>query len=1413
MSNPTLFLLPTEEKFDGANWTSFKTTITEAARGRGLLDYLEGKIRDPVTVKTESKGTQPIPTTPTVWWGAPNPTADEWVQRDAYARSMIILNVINPIGAGVKLDGTAAQAWSSLTTLHDAKTDLGLLQAEEELNSIKYREGANIEAHFRALRTAWSKANDQGAGIDDKRFRAYIIKSMPSSWAPVTGALFEVKTSAEVIVRLTTHALLLHGPSAITPTNSTHALYTQSGHGNNKTVKCENPNCGRTGHTKDKCFHKGGGMEGQYPEWWRKHKSAANTSSTTPNATPDAPQANSAAVTPADNATNPRCLAFTTLSQTQNNDHIVTYADSGASRHFFVDRADFITYEPPSLNDAAGMTAEGRTFRVTGCGRIRKWVSLNGETIEITLDNALHAPGLSHNLVSLGCLVQKGVKIELESGGAVMCAPDNTPFMRCKLEGAMFVIDFVQPPAAMSARSLSRPTDLETWHRRLAHINEGTLREMARSNTVNGLAVTKMITNGKCEDCIMGKHARRPFDAEIEPESAPYERVAFDVWGPARVQTTGGKTLMLIATDQGGAECAVWFLANKAAETTLACLETFDVRAENQWGWRVKIVRTDGGTEFKNEMWDKYCQRRGIVHETTTPHSSSANGVAERRNRTILDLARSMLSDSRLPAHYWGEAAATAAHVLDVIPSSRHPGKTPHEIRTGNKPDVSYLRPFGCLAYAKVPREEGASKLDMRSVKAVLVGYFGKGDYKLLERGSGRMFRSRDVIFEEGTAHRTLPDDRGGAPADLLDILDAQTGEANPDTQTDATNSRNAERKADRGTETATDNAAATDRAPDVAPRRSARLAARMTDPSPQPEDPHAPDNEPESEEETYASMPGAMSTATTDPDESWVPKSYSEAMRRPDLWKGPMDQEMARMHERKVWRLVERPAGARTMKNRWTFALKYDADGKVTGRKARLVAKGFSQIPGVDYFATYASVVKYDSLRMNLAIGTALDYEIWQIDYTSAYLNAPTQVPILMEQPEGYEVRPSEVYRVDVVTGERVRGSMHGEADDEKSLVSLLDKAIYGTMDGANNWWHALDEDMKRLGYKRSDADQSVRSRHRNGETTITSTYTDDTSGMSTSKTEAKAARKELGEKYDIKDLGEIKFVLGIRVTRDREKKLTTLDQEEYLKRTLEKFGMAECTPKYTPLPPGLVLSRTQAPATEEDRLYMKDKPFCEALGSLMYAQIGTRPDIAFAITSLSRFMSNPGKPHWLALLHVFRYIKATLSYRIRYGGPGYDDYTPRGYYDSDFAADIDTRKSVSGGVYLQAGGPTCWSAKFQDTVATSSTEAEYIALARAGEHVQWMYSALTEIGLGVPPPASLKGDNNGSIAIAENKRNHNRVKHIDVKYHYIRHAVEEGKVTIDYVPSADNLADLFTKPLPRPQHYKLCAALRLCE
>ena len=528
-----------------------------------------------------------------------------------------------------------------------------------------------------------------------------------------------------------------------------------------------------------------------------------------------------------------------------------------------------------------------------------------------------------------------------------------------------------------------------------------------------------------------------------------------------------------------------------------------------------------------------------------------------------------------------------------------------------------------------------------------------------------------------------------------------------------------------------------------------------------------------------------ATSVPIPEPTNHWLPNSYAEAMTRPNIWQGPIDKELDVMKEREVWKVVNPPPGVRLVRTRWTFANKYNGDGALTTCKARLVAKGFTQIPGVDFYTSYASVVRYESLRMNLAIAAAKDMEAWQVDYVAAYLNAEPQATIYIELPDGAKV---------------------------EGKVGLLQKSLYGTMDGAANWWETLDKDMKELGYKRSKADPSVRSRHENGSTTITSTYTDDTTGISSSMDEAERAKAELGRKFKTKDLGEASLVLGIKIERDREAGMISISQRAYLERVLERFGMANCNPTSTPIALGTVLSKGQAPVTDDDRQFMTDKPYREVLGSIMYAQVATRPDLSYAVSTLSKFASNPGKQHWIALTRVLRYIKGTLDYKITYGGDGFTDLAPIGYVDADYAGDIDTRRSCAGQVFIQAGGPTSWGSQSQPTVALSTTEAEYMATSRAAKQIEWMYSSMDEVGYPQARPARLYNDNAGAVSLTQNTKGNVRVKHIDIRHHYIRDLVEDGKVIIRHIPSAENLADVFTKPLGRDLHHKACIGLRLC-
>ena len=271
------------------------------------------------------------------------------------------------------------------------------------------------------------------------------------------------------------------------------------------------------------------------------------------------------------------------------------------------------------------------------------------------------------------------------------------------------------------------------------------------------------------------------------------------------------------------------------------------------------------------------------------------------------------------------------------------------------------------------------------------------------------------------------------------------------------------------------------------------------------------------------------------------------------------------------------------------------------------------------------------------------------------------------------------------------------------------------------------------------------------------------------------------------------------------------SISQSAYLKHVLERFGMTDCNPAPTPIALGTPLTKQQAPLTGEDCQFMANKPYREILGSIMYAQIATQPDLSYAISTLSKFVSNPGRPHWIALMRVLRYIKGTLDFKITYGGKGYTNLAPIGYVDADYAGDVDTRRSCSGHVFLQAGGPSAWGSQYQQTVALSTTEAEYMAMSRAAKQMEFMYSSMDKVGYPQTRPADLYNDNAGAVSLTKNTKGNTRVKHIDVRHHYICDMVEDGKITIHHIPPSDNLADVFTKPLGRDAHRRACIGMRL--
>ncbi|CAK5266798.1 unnamed protein product [Mycena citricolor] len=432
-------------------------------------------------------------------------------------------------------------------------------------------------------------------------------------------------------------------------------------------------------------------------------------------------------------------------------------ADTGATDHCFWDRTDFTDYPPIERTRTA---AGGTKFKIVGTGVVTKTYVFNGRQKTISL-HALHTPEFGINLVSISKLDEKSVSVTIAKGLAVFSDPNGTPFMRAERIDGMYRLGFSSADVtAMAAKSRASPVSRETWHRRLVHIGKAGLDSLIDGDGVKGIDIVPDADHGICEDCLAGKQARRPFDGIHEPEKEVGDRVYMDLWGPAQITGVGGARWVFHAVD--GASAAVWSFVLKTKESagTFEAFKRVKAQIETQTGKRVKHVRVDGGGEFNNKTWSTYLGEEGIILEVTTPHSSAQNGVGERGIRTTISLARCLLADSGLPKSMWPKAVETATYVQWFHPKRRNDGMTPWERFFGIKPDVSHLRVFGSVAYAKIIPAD--AKLNSQTVKVVMVGYNGTAGYQMWHAERGQFFDARDVVFEEGSGHWSQASAAGG---------------------------------------------------------------------------------------------------------------------------------------------------------------------------------------------------------------------------------------------------------------------------------------------------------------------------------------------------------------------------------------------------------------------------------------------------------------------------------------------------------------------------------------------------------------------------------------------------------------------------------------------------------------------------
>ncbi|GJX20537.1 retrotransposon protein, putative, ty1-copia subclass [Tanacetum coccineum] len=475
-------------------------------------------------------------------------------------------------------------------------------------------------------------------------------------------------------------------------------------------------------------------------------------------------------------------------------------------------------------------------------------------------------------------------------------------------------------------------------------------------------------------------------------------------------------------------------------------------------------------------------------------------------------------------------------------------------------------------------------------------------------------------------------------------------------------------------------------------------------------------------------------------------PPNYKDALVDPesDKWLKAMNTEMQSMKDNQVWYLVDLPSNGRHVRCEWLFKKKTNMDGNVYTFKTRLMAKDFTQTYVVDYGNTFSLVADIRALRILLAITVFYDYEIWQMDIKSTFLNSYLSEDVYMVQPEGF-VDPK-----------------------HHNKVCKLQRSIYGSKQESRSWNKRFDEEIKKIGFSQNPDEPCVYLKASGSNVAFLVLYVDDILLMGNSVTKLKEVKSWLCKYFPMKDLREASYILGIKIIRNRSKRLISLSQSAYLEKFLKKFRMENSKKGYTPMVEKSDYRKSQGTKTPTAVQRMQIVPYASAIYSIVYAVRCTRPDVAFAQNLCSRFQQNPGEIHWTVVKTILKYLRNTKDMILMYGAKPEDEL----------------KKSAN-----------------QSTTAMSSTEAEYIVAAEASIEAVLMRKFIDGLG-GVMPsnnmPMEMLCDNEPALAIASDPKILKGARHFQRKYHYIHEVIQEGEIVLKKVYTYDNVVEPFTKPMP---------------
>ena len=881
---------------------------------------------------------------------------------------------------------------------------------------------------------------------------------------------------------------------------------------------------------------------------------------------------------------------------------------------------------------------------------------------------------------------------------------------------------------------------------------------------------------------------------------------------------------VLVFIDDFSRFVTVYFLK---AKDEVACKTVAHLRrVERQTGMPVKILRTDNGTEYVNKKLIGFFDETGILHQKSNAYTPQQNGVAERMNRTLVEKAKCLMFDADLPKCYWAEAMKMASLLINVTVTSSH-DDVPCRRYYGVVPDISKLKLFGSSVMVHVPSVK-RGKLDRNGKEMIFIGYDEeRKGYRVADRKTNQVMTSKDVRFLGSVPRSEMVVDVGlervradGSPVvKPRPEVSPQATKVKPNPETNSSTEPEVTQEGESSTPKKEPGTGPIPRPapiptprvlPGSVPQANPILKPISSSPFPFDDEVIEIDNpmikedamresstsEESVEEPTEVNEnpevqppePTTRASAKTMMEKLWFgnvavlsepefafrcdeadhsddPVVYEDVARRADkdLWIEAMNDEMNSLSENDTWELVQRPEGCRPIQSKWIFKTKRDSSGKIVRHKARLVARGFTQRYGIDYEETYSPVVRYTSVRMLAAYAAQHGMRIHQMDVVTAFLQGDVDAELYMEQPKGF--------------------------DDGSGRVCKLKRSIYGLKQAGRQWNLKLDRELKRMGLKQSFVDPCVY--FTADLSIIIGIYVDDFLIVYRDQGALDRLKEMLMLTFKMKDMGKARGCIGIRINQMEGR--VELDQTIYVGEVLRRFGMVDCKSVKTPCDSSFKLSKDMP--NEDD--VSSPLPFQEAVGCLLFIAQATRPDISFAVGSVSRFNHCYTAAHWGAVKRIMRYLKGTLGYKLVYSSDRRQGTSPCvGFLDADWGSDVDTRRSVTGYVFNLYGSAIAWKSTMQKTIALSSTEAEYIAMSSTVQEAIWLKQMSDELGITKgDEPSRIFCDNQSAIQLAVVGGCHQRTRHIDIRYKFLNEYVTKGVVSVDYVSTSENVADAFTK------------------